>query len=121
MNIIIEPQNLDEYKEKYTVLELDTIRILPENRLVTAYCVVEQIPLEEMQNVEDQQQLHANLLENYKKRDWQASSEIIEQLTGCWDGELDSFYEEIRGRIAKYIDCDPGELFDGIIEKTARS
>jgi len=30
MNIIIDPEQLAEYQEKYTVLELDTFRILPE-------------------------------------------------------------------------------------------
>lgn len=117
MNIIIEPENLDAFKERYTVLELDTIRILPENRLVTAYCVVEQMPLDEMEKIEGQQQLHANLIKNYKTRNWQATSQIIEQLTGCWGGELDSFYEEISKRLVNYTQQEPNESWDGTIKK----
>lgn len=118
MNIIIEPHNLSAYTEKYTVLELDTIKILPENRSVTAYCVVEQIPISELETIDAKRQLHQRLLENYKTRNWEQADQLIEQLIGSWGGELDSFYEEIRGRIAKYIDNDPGKDWDATIEKT---
>lgn len=117
MNIIIEPDQVEQFREKYTVLELDTIRILPEDRLVTAYCVIEQIPIMDLPNVESKKNLHENLMINYRKRDWNYCSQAIEHLVGSWGGELDSFYQEIQGRIAKYIEEDPGDSWDGIIEK----
>jgi hypothetical protein len=36
---------------------------------------------------------------------------------GFWGGEADSFYQDLTQRIAKYIEQDPGESWDGIIEK----
>jgi hypothetical protein len=119
MNIIIEPENLESFTEKYTVLELDTIRILPENRLVTAYCVVEQMPIPELEKIEEQRQLHTLLLEKYKTRNWTEAVQLIDQLNGRWGGELDSFYEDLQRRIDKYSQQDPGEQWDGIIEKNA--
>lgn len=117
MNIIIEPDQVEQFRDKYTVLELDTIRLVPENRLVTAYCVVEQIPILDLPQVESKKNLHENLMINYRKRDWNYCSQALEHLMGSWGGELDSFYQEIQGRVAKYIEEDPGDSWDGIIEK----
>lgn len=117
MNIIIDPEQLNNYTEKYTVLELDTIRILPENRLVTAYCVVETIPIQELPQVESKRDLHKNLMINYRKKDWNYCSQALEHLIGSWNKELDSFYADLQSRIAKYTEEDPGDSWDGTIEK----
>lgn len=117
MNIIIEPENLDDFRNKFTVLTLDTIRILPENRLVTAYCVIENMPIAELATVDNKRNLHENLMINYRKRDWNYCTQAIDYLIGAWGGEADSFYMDLKSRIDKYIEQDPGEDWDGIIEK----
>jgi hypothetical protein len=117
MNIIIDPDQIESYRKKYTVLELDTIRILPEDRKVTAYCVVENISLGELFSLEHNKTVHETLMESYKKKDWNMCNRAIDELTGSWSGELDSFYTDLKGRVAKYIEQDPGETWDGIIEK----
>jgi hypothetical protein len=117
MNIIIEPEKLPELQAKYTVLELDTIRILPENKMVTAYCVIENIPIPDLPRVENMKNLHENLIVNYRKRDWNYCAQALEHLVGFWGGEADSFYQDLSQRIAKYIEEDPGESWNGIIEK----
>ena len=117
MNIIIDPEQLAEYQEKYTVLELDTFRILPENKQVKAYCVVETIPIMEMQLTESKRNLHNGLLENYRQRNWDYCQQALDHLVGSWNKELDSFYEDMRNRINVYMENDPSENWDGIIEK----
>ena len=118
MNIILDPNEVAEYRKKYTVLELDTIRFLPVNKCVTAYCIVDNLRMTELPQVEQKMITHHNLMSNYKQRNWPDCLEAIDQLSGFWSGQLDSFYEEFRGRIAKYIEQDPGEEWDGTIEKT---
>jgi|TARA_R110000772_G_scaffold237227_1_gene349151 hypothetical protein len=117
MNIIIDPEQLVEYQQKYTVLELDTFRVLPENKEVKAYCVVESIPILEMQLTEGKRNLHNGLLENYRKRNWNYCNDALDHLVGSWNKELDSFYDDVRNRINVFMENDPGEDFDGIIEK----
>jgi hypothetical protein len=117
MNIIIDPDQVEQFREKYTVLELDTIRISSSNQLVTAYCIVENIPVLELPLVESHRKLHHNLLENYRKKDWNFCQQAIDQLKGRWGGEVDSFYEDLRSRLVKYEAQDPGDAWDGIIEK----
>lgn len=121
MHIIIDPAQVEQLKSKYTVLELDTIRLMPEDRLITAYSVVENIPLNELPLVDSKRSLHENLIINYRKKDWNYCSQALEHLVGSWSGELDTFYDDLSNRIAKYIEQDPGETWDGIIEKRTNS
>jgi hypothetical protein len=121
MNIIFGKENLPTADEKYTILELDTIRILPVNQLVTAYCLVDAIPILNMPKAESMKNLHENLMINYRKRDWNFCNQALEHLIGYWGADMDSYYTSLSERITKYIEQDPGESFDGIIEKTAVS
>ena len=65
MNIIMGTEQAKMFEGKYTVLELDTLKFMPDGALVTAYCVVENIPLTELAEVADLQKVHLNLLEKY--------------------------------------------------------
>ena len=121
MNIIFGKENLPAVAGKYTILELDTIRILPVDQLVTAYCLVDAIPILNMPKAESMKNLHENLLINYRKRDWNFCTQALEHLIGYWGADMDSYYTTLSERIAKYMEQDPGESFDGIIEKTAHS
>lgn len=117
MNIIIDPEHIEEYRSKYTVLELDTIHLTEQNKTITAYCVVEQIPINELPYVESKRNLHENLLINYRKKDWNYCTQAIEHLMGSWGHELDSFYEDILSRVHQYMENDPGDKWDGIVVK----
>ena len=105
------------FEGKYTVLELDTLKFMPDGALVTAYCVVENIPLTELAEVADLQKVHLNLLEKYRKKDWAHCEQSIKQLIGKWGGELDSFYTDLLNRVQNYQEKDPGENWDGFVEK----
>jgi hypothetical protein len=117
MNIILDPKQVEEMSKKFTVLELDTFKIPPENKTITAYCVVENIPIMEMPLINSKKDLHKNLMINYRQKDWNYCEQALEHLVGSWNKELDSFYEEIALRITKYKEQDPGDAWNGIIEK----
>jgi len=106
-----------ELEEKYTVLELDTIRIGTEGPERTAYCVVENIPLEEMPVVETLRELHEELMQQYRSQNWNRCEIIIGQLKGKWGGEMDSFYVELAVRIANLKSQTLDDAWTGVIEK----
>jgi hypothetical protein len=103
MNIIFGRDQVALLQDKYTILELDTFNI-DNKQEITAYCVVENISIMDMPGVENMKSLHANLLENYRKCDWNFCEQALEHLTGCWNNELDTFYNSIRSRINEYKD-----------------
>ena len=97
MNIIFK-ENLVEIAKKYTVLDLDTFS-LPDGSIHTACCLVENIPITELEQTENLKTLHADLIENYAKKDWNYCEQALEHLMGKWGGEVDSFYADLQTRI----------------------
>ena len=71
-----------------------------------------------MAQLDQWQDLHENLLAEYHGRNWRYCEDAIEHLMGRWNGVLDSFYNEISGRISQYKVQDPGKDWDGIIDRT---
>ena len=117
MYIIFGDDQAQEIGKKYTVLELDTVRFAPSGTTATAYAVIENIPIPDLPKLSFQQDLHKNLMENYRKKDWNFCEQAIENLVGSFGNELDTFYVELQSRINNYKDNDPGEDWDFCIKK----
>ena len=118
MNIIFGTEMAEQARERYTVLELDTFNLLPTDEVITAYCVVETIPIEEMPAIESLKDLHENLMAEYRKQNWHYCEDTIAHLTGKWHGELNSFYTELYQRILKLKQQDLPQDWSGRIDKT---
>jgi hypothetical protein len=115
---IIFGDKRDLIPDSFTVLELDTIRQPPDFHPVTAYCVVDVIPLEELPQAMQHRSLHHELIDSYKKQDWTRCLEIIDgTLRGRWNGCMDSFYDEITVRIKRFREYPPGPDWDGSLIK----
>lgn len=118
MNIILGTPDLKEVSDKYIVLSLDQFSITGKQDPITAYCLVESLPLNEMFEIKQCKELHENLMINYRKKNWNFCEQAISHLRGKWNGELDSFYQTLWDRINKYQSEDPGDAWDGTIDKT---
>jgi hypothetical protein len=117
MHIIFGQDQADIVRENHTVLELDTFRFLPQDVVQTAYTVVENIPIEDLPKLSFQKELHHNLMENYRKGDWNFCEQAIEQLIGAFGGEVDTFYADLQTRINNYKENDPGEYWNPVIDR----
>lgn len=116
MNIIFG-ENIQAIEDKYTVLELDTFQIGASGPVNTAYCVLELIPLEEMSLAESMVDLHHNLMQEYKKRNWNFCEQALEHLMGKWGGELDTFYQDLSARVEQFKTKDPDDSWSPVILK----
>ena len=117
MYIIFGEHQAQEASKKYTVLELDTVRFIPSKLVAVAYAVVENVPIEDLPKLSFQTELHQNLMENYRKQDWSFCEQAIENLVGCFGGELDSFYIELNSRINNYKKNDLENKWDYMLER----
>ena len=117
MHIILSGQNAAHLREKYIVLELDQIRLKPNTDPVSAFCVLEDIPIDELPLLDSHINLHNKLIENYRNKNWDFCEQAIEHLQYKWNKQLESFYLEIASRIAKYRQQDPGKDWDPAINK----
>lgn len=119
MYIVIGEESANELSSKYLVLELDTLRYPGSEKTITAYCVIdnEHISLMDIPNMEQWVELHTKLIENYKKRNWKFCIDAIEKLRGTFDGELDTFYDDLEKRASVFNQFPPAEDWDGIINQ----
>jgi hypothetical protein len=104
MHIIFGKENSQGLNNKYTVLELDTFYFPDKNIAVPAYCIVENVSILELSQLEQLKTLHADLISNYSKKNWKFCLDAIEQLEGKLGGELDTFYQDLGNRINKLKD-----------------
>jgi hypothetical protein len=116
MHIILK-NNAAELEEKYTVLDLDSFRF-PDGTVHTACCVVENMPIQELAQASTFKELHANLIKEFGKRNWNYCEQAIDQLLGRWGSELDSFYQNLQERINQLKQTDLDDTWSPIILKT---
>ena len=104
MHIVLGDQVTEALKEKYIMLELDIFRLDARSQEVSAFCLVENVPLHELPEVEQFRDLHAQMIRNYRLGNWKFCEDALEYLQGRWNGEVDSFYHELNSRIANLRD-----------------
>jgi len=117
MNIIFGDTKAQELDEKYVVLELDIIKLVPGDQRIRVYGVVEGVPITEMHQIENFKNLHRELMENYAKRNWNFCEQALEHLPGKWKGELDSFYSNLYDRIQSLKTLELDDSWDSAIER----
>jgi len=118
MNIIVGEENAQQVDSRYIVLELDSIRISKETNPIRTYCLIEEITLDSIFSLEQNRELHKNLIKNYRLKNWKFCLDALEHLKGQWNRELDSFYNILESRILQYQESDPGKDWDGSIDKS---
>ena len=122
MNIIIGIENIaPKLKENHTVLPLDTFLTDQPNTTTTAYCVVENLPIDELPRTEHNQKLHTELLEFYTQQRWQDCYVLLDELTGCWGKEVDSFYTNLRARIKVLEDGNVPENWTPFLKRQSKT
>jgi len=99
MQIVLGKQVADRLRENYTVLELETFVVKGE--AVTAYCVVDQIPIMELASLENHKELHQTFMDEYNKGNYRFCVDAVEHLKGRFNGDLDSFYDILIARLNK--------------------
>jgi len=115
MHIIFGEDIANNMKDKYTILPLDDMKI-GDSPIVTAYCLVDDIPSNELSELALTINLHKKLVENYKKPDFSFCEQALDHLKGKWGTQLDSYYDIMTDRIVKYKDADVSD-WDPVVYK----
>jgi len=99
MHIILGEQNVKEVSDKYVVLELDTFQTTDQDTPISAFCLIENVPINELAQVDQYRDMHQQMIKNYRLANWKFCEDALEHLRGRWNGEVDSFYDVISKRI----------------------
>ena len=100
MNIIFGRENAEKLREKYTVLDLETVE--KDGHSIEVFCLIggDKISIGDLPQLDQWIKLHNDFLHGYHTQQWNYCRQCIEHLTGKFGGEVDTFYEEISKRIA---------------------
>jgi hypothetical protein len=116
MHIIFDEAAKSELSDKHVVLELDTISV--GGREFTAYCVVEHIPFQDIGRIGLLYDLHHQMMNCYKTRQWQKALDCLTGVQGQWGGRVDSFYEIMHARLQGLVDNEPDLDWKPTIDRT---
>lgn len=119
MLVVFGKETADKLKDRMTILELDTFMQPGLEEPVTAYAVIEvqDIPLQDLPQLENMTLLHNTMWVEYRARRFNFCEQAMEHLRGKWKGTLDSFYEEFSTRIQILKGTKLDENWSGIIYK----
>lgn len=95
MQIIFDENLVPELKERYIVLELDTVMQPSMSAPLTLYALVNNFDLNTITNMTSLIQQHAALIDLYKNSKWDDAEFNANDLRGSWRGELDEFYDMV--------------------------
>lgn len=99
MHIILGDQITEDLAGRYIMLELDSFQVTGRDHAVSAYCLVENVPIDELPQAHHFQDLHTQMIKNYRLGNWKFCEDALEHLQGRWNGEVDSFYQTLLARI----------------------
>jgi hypothetical protein len=120
MNIIFGDA-VEQVGDAHTILELDTFKLIPSEQLVKTYCVIDNLPLAEFPQLETNKNIHQQLIEQYQQKNWEFCRSALLTLTGCWNGEMDTFYKHLSERVDECIANPPGEDWSPFLVKSSLS
>jgi hypothetical protein len=100
MNIIFDTENIESIRNTNILLELDTFYFSSVDKSSTAYTVIENVKITDFDKIEKNQKLHSDMISAYKNKNFKLCQELIAQLLGSFDGEVDSFYRELTQRVS---------------------
>jgi len=116
MNIIFD-NSVELISESFTKLQLDTFKDKRTGKTHIAWCILEDIPLEDFPLLEHLVATHQQLVNEYKNKNWDYCLSAIQALRGRWNGEIDSYYDNLETRIQTYSQGELEDGWDGIIER----
>jgi len=99
MDIIFGRENAEKLREKYTVLDLETVE--KDGHSIEVFCLIpaDKIGIMDLPQLENWVKLHNDFLGGYKNNQYKFCRDCIAELKGKFGGEVDTFYDEILRRI----------------------
>ena len=99
MQLIFGRNNAEKLRERYTVLDLETVE--KDGVSLEVFCLIpgDKMGIPDLPQMNNWIKLHNDFLNGYQNKQYNYCRQCIEHLMGKFGGELDTFYEEILKRI----------------------
>ena len=99
MQIIVGRENAEKLRERYTVLDLETVE--KDGVSLEVFCLIpgDKIGLADLPQLASWVKLHHDFLNGYHTKQYNYCRQCLDHLMGKFGGEVDTFYDEILRRI----------------------
>lgn len=95
MQIIFDKKLIPKLKDRYIILELDTVFHEGMKEPLTLYAVVEYPTMEHLYRLQSVIDQHVEMVDQYKNNKFDNAIFNAYALKGSWNGELDEFYDSV--------------------------
>ena len=93
MNIIFDKKTVEVLRDRYTVLELDTVMQPGMSEPLVLYAVLEVNNIADIATIQFFKEMHEKLIIEYKSGNWQTAIELASILREQFNNELTEFYD----------------------------
>ena len=118
--IVLGPVTAERVKEEYFTIELDCIAVKGKKEGVTIYTVF----YAPNPNVAAEwilaREMHEVMLDYYRQQNWEKSIELVNELKGEFDGQMDHYYELWLERIEEMRNANLPTDWDGVFRATSK-
>jgi hypothetical protein len=99
MEIIFGRENATKLREKYTVLDLETVE--KDGVTLEVFCLIpgDKIGIPDLPQLDQWVKLHNDFLNGFKAQQYNYCRQCIDHLMGKFGGEVDSFYTIMLERL----------------------
>ncbi len=114
VKIVLGPLTAERLGNEYFILELDCIAVKGKKEGVTVYTVFHNPNASVMPKWLMAKELHDLMLTYYRKQEWNKSIELVNELIGKFDGQMDDYYKIWIERIKEMKSKQLPENWDGV-------
>lgn len=112
MQVIFDENLIPKLKDRYILLELDTVFHNGMVKPIILHAVVEYPSIEHFHKLSGIIEQHKNMIVKYKNGNWDEAIFECYCLKGSWLGELDEFYDSVIETCTQMRDTDT--VWDGV-------
>ena len=118
--IVLGPITAERVGDEYFVLPLDCIAVKGKKEGVNISTVFYNPPREQQPFWEHDKEVHAIMLDYYRKQQWSKAIALVESLKGKFNGNMDHYYDLWLERIEEMKNAGLPEDWDGVYRATSK-
>jgi adenylate cyclase len=118
--IVLGPTTAERVAEEYFTLELDCIAVKGKKEGLNIFTVFYNPPHEKLQFWKQDREQHNAMLASYRTQDWNTAKRLVNNLKGCFDGQMDHYYDLWLERIEEMRNAGLPKDWDGVFRATSK-
>ena len=118
--IVLGPITAERVADEYFTLELDCIAVKGKTEGVTIYTVFYNPDAGAMAEWILARDRHNEMLKHYRNQDWNIAANLVNELKGEFDGQMDNYYDQWLERIDEMRGANLPADWDGVFRATSK-